>query len=200
MAVEIQLTADGLWTWLAENPDAKRTRIVSREVRRGHKTAFTDWATRGRPGRRAPPASLGARFGGQAMALYGLSRRTVKYEARVRRFYGGRYLPYTSPSKQGGGGLTASGEHLRDMVTRPGGFRVAGRNNTGAVVTTTLRLGAARILNFHPKYRAEFIGFNRNDRISPKWITNRANGLATQALFKRFKRGRTKLLLRRGGR
>ncbi len=107
-----------------------------------------------------------------------MTQRSEGYVARVRRFYGGRYLPYVSPTRNG----STNNGHMRDKIRQPNaGFRIAARNGT-EIVTTRLFLPAARGLNPHPVYRKEFLALDTTNRLDAEAIENRTQEIAIDML------------------
>lgn len=171
--MDIQGLAAGFWAWLDKHPGRLAEKRIRTIYRKAHKQTMEEFAQQGVGGN--PERSIKHRFS----AAYGqrVTPRSPQYTERVRRFFGGRYLPFTSPTKYG----TSGGRHLRDHIRKPGGYRVTGRNGT-EIVTTRLYLGAARALNFHPHYRREFLALRSVNRVDGQAIEARVQELAIVAL------------------
>lgn len=170
-----------------------RVRAAIRTIyRKAHKQALREWLTG------ASKASGVDGLPGRFSEAYGrtVRARSEPYVKRVRKFYG-RYLPFASPTPHGTKSRpdgTPSG-HLRDRIKAEGtGWRVASRNIPDAIASR-LTLPGARMLNYHPQYRGEFLALDRNvaDRV---WIERRVQELAAadiRALDDRLRRRRRKV-------
>lgn len=180
--LQINLMATGVWAWLAEHPGQIAEGRIRTIVRNAHKQAITEFASCGVRGDRR--RSIRRRFSEE----YGhqVTPRSPGYMANVRRRYGGRYLPFTSPTNNGKDG----GGHLRERIRIPGvGFRVQARNNT-VNVTTSLLLPGARVLNFHPHFRREFLQLQSMNREDGEAIEQRVTELVAAALSNEINRTR----------
>lgn len=84
---------------------------------------------------------LGARLAEDAMSRFGFTPRRDDYMNRVRRAYGGRYLPYVSPKR--------AGNKLLTTLTVPGtGHQVVQVDRSAGERATVLQVPGARGLNF----------------------------------------------------
>jgi hypothetical protein len=169
--LDLKAIADGVWAWLDKHPGKVAEGRLVTIYRKAHKQAFTEFMQGGVDNNTAH--SIRKRFG----EAYGklVTPRTPKYMKAVRKFYGGRYLPFTSPTKNGTG---MNGMHLREAIRKPGGYRVTGRNGGGETITTSLYLSAARALNFHPQYRREFLALQSINRADGEAIEARVQEIA----------------------
>ncbi len=179
MPISAKLSAEGVWAWIAQNGAAVRMERVNAAMRRSQKQALTEWARDLKGG----DVGLALRFQPEAFGVLGLTERGDKYQKRQRRTLGGIY-PYVAPLSRGG---EPSGKMRRAVLG--GGYSITNKNNGGGVVTTQLAITGARILNRLPDpyrsiYTREFLGLDRGGRRDAVWITNRANELTKQALFK----------------
>lgn len=172
--MELQAIAHHVWAWLDKNPGALAEKRLVRIYRKAQRQAMEEFATKGVGGDKQH--SLSRRFG----EAYGrqVTPRSEKYMERVRKFYGGRYLPFTSPTRNG----STNKGHMRDLIKKPTtGFRIAARNGTD-IVTTRMYLPAARGLNAHPVYRPEFLALDTTNRMDAEAIEQRTQELAIAAL------------------
>ena len=120
---------------------------------------------------------LPRRFRADAFSAYGYSPRSPKYARRQKRRYGGP-VPYVSPRPAGHSG----GAHMRDLLQQEGGTALQSVVRRG-VVTISLTLAAAKVLNFHPGYRSEFLGWGRGrGRLEAVQLQRRALGLLWEDL------------------
>ncbi len=184
--LDLQLIADGVYAWLEANPGAVAEARLKRIARAAHKQAMVEFAAGGIGGKREH--SIAHRFS----ESYGhrVLRRSDTYEARVRKFYGGRYLPFSSPSKAGYKG----GGHLRDRIKQQGtGYRVQGRNGT-ELVTTSLILPAARILNLRPLYRPQFLALTTTNAVDGQALEVRVGELMLDALRNEINRTKARYI------
>lgn len=172
--LDLSVFATGVFAWLDKYPGQVAEKRVTALARKAHRTTLDEFGQGGVAGKREH--ALSQRFS----QAYGsrVTQRSEPYVKRVRKFYGGRYLPFASPTRAG----TNGGGHLRDKIRIPqAGYRVRIRNGT-AVVHSVLTLPAARALNFHPQYRREFLALGTLNRPDGSAIERRVLELLTTAL------------------
>lgn len=187
-------SASGFWSF---SKNRRKDEILNLAASAAMKTALVDYAT----GKLAD-AKLRDRFKPSAFAMYGFSARSRKYMKRQQKYMGAA-TPYVSPRPvnltrtalaitdlaSGRGNPIAlmraiqnnlkpwSAPHMRDLITRPGGFtlRITGKRKS----TVSIRYPGARILNrAGPRsetYRKELIDLNLGGRRDLLAILSRAN-------------------------
>lgn len=168
-----QIFGKGLFAWIEQNSQGVTVDRLHALMREAQHEAWMEFVTG-----KTQSDGLPGRFSPKAWDLLGLTRRSKSYEQRKMRVFGGRDVPYTSPRKGG----TA---HMRDLLKVKGsGFNLTPRSG-GDVVTTTLKLPGARILNFvrNPQgaiYRSEFLQLTARARAEGDQIRLRAQTLFWQ--------------------
>lgn len=160
-------------------------------MRKAQKQAIGEWAQL-----RGGDTGLALRFEPEAIGVLGLTPRSQKYQSRQIKTLGDRYA-YVAPLSRGKSQLSPSGTMRRSVMG--GGYSITGKNGGDTVVTTQMSITGARILNrladpWRTIYTREFLGLDRGGRRDAVWITERANALTKDYLFKELTTARKTFL------
>ena len=84
MSVAITWSADGLWSWLTENPGSIPQARITRAVRRAQKQSFLEWCQM----KAGAAVGLGLRFSERGFSLLSLTPRSSGYRKQQRKILG----------------------------------------------------------------------------------------------------------------
>ena len=176
MAITVTWTASGLWAWFAENPGAIAAARLKTLIRKAQRQTFEEWLSM----KSGQSVGIGVRFGERGFSALALSMRAASYRHhQIKRL--GTVLPYTSPQGSSLGGASGG---MRDAILGGSGARVAAKNDGQTMVTTTLAITGAQVLNMpnpagtNPLYRRQFLAFDAGGKLDAAWLKQRSDELA----------------------
>ncbi len=186
MVLKISLSGTGFVSWIASNGASARADKIKAAMRKAQKQAIAEWTQLA-----GGSVGLALRFQPEAFGTLQLSERSTGYMRQQMRTLGKIY-PYVAPFTKSGQ-ISPSGT-MRRLVLG-GGYDIASKNSGGDTVTTQFSVTGARILNrlkdpWRTTYTREFLALDRGGRRDAQWITNRANELTRQYIFREMTGGR----------